>query len=63
MKTEIKFEEIGFSLDVLENLKQKGHKINPVDKIGDVQAIIWNSDFQEWQGWSDPRGNGITKGY
>ena len=60
---EIKYEKNGFSLDILNNLKNKGHKLNPVENIGDIQAIIWSSKYNEWQGWSDPRRNGQTKGY
>lgn len=60
---EIKYEENKFSIDVLNNLKNKGHKLKPVDSIGDIQAIIWNDKYAEWQGWSDPRGNGLTEGY
>jgi len=60
---EIKYEKKGVSLDILNNLKNKGHKLNPAEHIGDMQAIIWSSKYKEWQGWSDPRGNGQTKGY
>ena len=60
---EIKYEKNGFSLDILNNLKNKGHELNPVENIGDIQAIIWSTKYNEWQGWSDPRRNGQTKGY
>jgi gamma-glutamyltranspeptidase / glutathione hydrolase len=60
---EIKYEKNRLSVDVINNLKNKGNKLNPVGRIGDIQAIIWNSQYNEWQGWSDPRGNGKTKGY
>ena len=60
---EIKYEKNRFSVDVLNNLKNKGNELNPVDNIGDIQAILWNIKYNEWQGWSDPRGNGTTKGY
>jgi len=60
---EIKYEKNGFSIDVLNGLKNKGNSLNEVDSIGDIQSILWNNKFKEWQGWSDPRGNGVTKGY
>jgi gamma-glutamyltranspeptidase/glutathione hydrolase len=60
---EIKYEKNGFSSDILNNLRNKGHNLRSVDSIGDIQAILWNSKYNEWQGWSDPRGNGLTKGY
>jgi len=60
---EIKYEKNGFSIDVLNGLKNKGNSLNEVDRIGDIQSILWNNKFEEWQGWSDPRGNGVTKGY
>jgi gamma-glutamyltranspeptidase/glutathione hydrolase len=49
----------GFSNDVLLNLKQKGHCIKVVGVLGDVQAIMWDRQYQEWSGWSDPRKDGL----
>jgi gamma-glutamyltranspeptidase/glutathione hydrolase len=60
---EIRYEEIGFSKDVLNNLKNKGHKLEKTGSIGDIQAILWDKSNKEWTGWSDPRRNGITEGY
>lgn len=60
---EIKYEKNWFSTDVLNKLRDMGNKIRLVSQIGDVQAIIRDNKYNEWQGWSDPRGNGITIGY
>jgi len=57
------YEDIWFSKDVVNNLKSKGHKLKQVNALGNVQAIMWDDDYKEWTGWSDPRGNGITSGY
>jgi len=59
---EINYEKNGFSSDVLNRLKNKGNVLKSVNRLGDIQAILWNNKYKEWQGWSDPRGNGITKG-
>ena len=60
---EIKYEEAGFAVDVLENLRARGHKLTPVQSLGDVQAIHRDVVNNEWNAWSDPRRNGISKGY
>ncbi len=60
---EIRIEQNGFSKDVINNLTNRGHKIIYSYQIGDIQAILWDSLNNEWTGWSDPRGNGLTKGY
>ena len=58
-----KFEKFGFSNDVLDNLKEKGHQLQEVDDLGNVQAILWDDKNSEWTGWSDPRRNGTSVGY
>jgi gamma-glutamyltranspeptidase/glutathione hydrolase len=59
----VKYEKFGFSLDVLDNLKKKGHQLEQVSDLGNVQAILWDELNSEWTGWSDPRRNGVSKGY
>jgi gamma-glutamyltranspeptidase/glutathione hydrolase len=59
----VKYEKNGFSLDVLLNLKKKGHQLEEVNDLGNVQAILWDEENSEWTGWSDPRRNGVSKGY
>jgi len=59
----VKYEKFGFSNDVLENLKKKGHQLEQVKDLGNVQAILWDELNSEWTGWSDPRRNGVSKGY
>ena len=57
------YEQKGFTIDVLNNLKNKGHLLKQTRSIGDVQAILWDGYHKEWTGWSDPRGNGLSRGF
>jgi len=59
----VRYEKFGFSTDVLYNLEKKGHNLEKIDYLGNVQAILWDEDSAEWTGWSDPRRNGESKGY
>ena len=59
----VKYEEFGFSKDVLDNLLKRGHQQEQVNDLGNVQAILWNEENFEWTGWSDPRRNGVSQGY
>ena len=59
----IYYEHNGFSSDVLFNLRRKGHQLQETEALGDIQAIVKDCDKLEWTGWSDPRRNGLTKGY
>jgi gamma-glutamyltranspeptidase/glutathione hydrolase len=59
----VKYEEFGFPNDVLENLEKRGHQLEQVSDLGNVQAILWDEETQQWTGWSDPRRNGTSKGY
>jgi gamma-glutamyltranspeptidase/glutathione hydrolase len=52
-------EENGFTADVVQNLKRKGHNIKIVGMLGDVQAIMRDTELQAWSGWSDPRKDGL----
>jgi gamma-glutamyltranspeptidase/glutathione hydrolase len=59
----VKYERLGFSADVLDNLQKRGHQLEQVNNLGNVQAIIWDEEKSEWNGWSDPRRNGVSKGF
>ena len=59
----VKYEKFGFSKDVLDNLQKRGHQLEQVNDLGNVQAILWDEENFEWTGWSDPRRNGASQGY
>ena len=59
----IKYEKHGFSIDVLDNLRKKGHELDEISNLGNIQAILWDDKNEEWTGWSDPRRNGLSQGY
>jgi len=59
----VRYEEYGFAKDVLDILEGKGHKLEKINDLGNIQAILWEEDSAEWTGWSDPRRNGVSKGY
>jgi len=59
----VRYEEFGFAKDVLDNLQKKGHYLEQVSDLGNVQAILWDEKNSEWTGWSDPRRNGTSQGY
>jgi gamma-glutamyltranspeptidase/glutathione hydrolase len=59
----VTYEEFGFSKDVLDNLIKRGHRLQQINFLGNVQAILWNDENKEWTGWSDPRRNGTSQGY
>lgn len=59
----IDYEKNGFPLDVLDNLERKGHQLRVIKALGDIQAILKDVDHSEWTGWSDPRRNGLSKGF
>ncbi len=52
----------GFSPDTLDGLERLGHVIQPLERLGDVQAIYVRSDGT-FIGISDPRGYGTAEGY
>jgi gamma-glutamyltranspeptidase/glutathione hydrolase len=59
----VRYEKFGFSNDVLDNLNKRGHQLEQVNNLGNVQAILWDEEKFEWTGWSDPRRNGCSQGY
>jgi gamma-glutamyltranspeptidase len=59
----VRYEEFGFSKDVLFNLETKGYKLEKINNLGNGQAIHWDEESAEWTGWSDPRRNGVNLGY
>ena len=56
-------EKYGFIRDVKINLENKGHLVQIIGTLGDVQGILFDPVTGNWTGWSDPRGNGVCLGY
>ena len=52
--------EQGFSLDTINILQAKGHKIKKIKAIGSVQIVKRNSEI--FEGGSDPRRGGLAAG-
>ena len=58
---QIQTEAIGFSNSDLEELRQRGHKINILNRqYGNMQIIIQNKKTQQLTAASDPRGEGLS---
>jgi gamma-glutamyltranspeptidase/glutathione hydrolase len=59
----IYYEPFGLSLDVMQSLKNRGHKIGEERILGRVEGIIIDSKKQNFYGADDPRGYGAAIGY
>jgi gamma-glutamyltranspeptidase/glutathione hydrolase len=57
----LRVERDGFSSEVLEELRARGHAVKTGGRWGDVEAILRTP--QGWQGASDPRRGGGGAGY
>lgn len=57
------YEENGLPLDVLENMKLKGHKMGDLRVLGRVEGISIGSGDYKFQGATDPRGYGKAAGF
>jgi len=60
---EIIYEPFGMSVDVMENLLEKGHNIASPENLGRVEGILINNSDGFIYGSTDPRGNGLAKGF
>ena len=60
---EIIYESFGMSVDVMENLLEKGHNIAGPENLGRVEGILINNSDGLIYGATDPRGNGLAKGF
>lgn len=60
---EIIHEPFGMSVDVIENLIERGHKIAKPESLGRVEGILINYVNGFIYGSTDPRGNGLAKGF
>jgi gamma-glutamyltranspeptidase/glutathione hydrolase len=60
---EIIYEPFGMSVDVMENLLEKGHNIASPEYLGRVEGILINNSDGFIYGATDPRGNGLAKGF
>ena len=60
---QIDFEKFGLTLDVKENLIERGHKIGGIKILGRVEGILIDSDNKVIYGATDPRGYGSAEGY
>ncbi|WP_456443850.1 gamma-glutamyltransferase [Caldithrix abyssi] len=58
---QIFLENYGFSRDAIHNLHAAGYRTSFVESMGLVQAILVKDNI--YQGWSDPRGPGMAKGF
>ena len=55
----VQYEAGAFSAGLIENLKQRGHQLKPVNrKYGNIQAIVWQHESGQLTGISDHRGEG-----
>jgi gamma-glutamyltranspeptidase/glutathione hydrolase len=52
---QILYEQNAFSPDTLEILKQRGHKLEPTQRLGCAQVIIYNNEENLLEGGSDRR--------
>ena len=55
--------EKGFSADVWEALRRRGHVVVEADPRGEIQAILTDRDGAWIRGASDSRGYGLARGY
>ena len=60
---EIRVEAGALEPRISQALEQKGHKIVPVDRMGDAHSILIDRESQMLLGAVDPRGNGKAAGY
>ncbi len=59
----IDYEEFGLTLDVKNNLIDKGHKIGEMKVLGRVEGILIDKDKNIIYGATDSRGYGSAEGY
>ncbi len=59
----IRYERLGFPVDVLNNLRNMGHQLQKTDALGDTHAVLWDNKHKEWTAWSDPKKNGQALAY
>ena len=59
----IYYEPFGLSLDVLQTLKNRGHKFGEERILGRTEGILIDSGNQIFYGADDPRGYGAAIGY
>lgn len=60
---DIFYEDYAISNDTKSNLELLGHKFKFRNKIGWVNAILYDSENNFYYGVSDPRGYGLAEGY
>jgi len=60
---QVYFEEFGLPLDVLENMKLRGHKMGSVRVLGRVEGISIGTGAYKFEGATDPRGYGKAAGF
>jgi gamma-glutamyltranspeptidase/glutathione hydrolase len=60
---QIDYEEFGLTLDVKENLIERGHKIGSIKILGCVEGILIDPDNRVIYGATDARGYGSAEGY
>lgn len=59
----VDYEKYGIPLDVLENLKLRGHKMGGLKILGRAEGISVSEDGSLFQGATDPRGYGKAVGF
>ncbi len=57
---EIQHESGAFTADVIEQLRNRGHKLRQIRPYGNMQAIVWNREKGTYIGLVDPRGEGVA---
>jgi gamma-glutamyltranspeptidase / glutathione hydrolase len=60
---QIDYEEFGITLDVKDNLIERGHKIGQIKSLGRVEGILIDKENNIIFGATDPRGFGSAEGY
>ncbi|MBZ0199049.1 MAG: gamma-glutamyltransferase [Ignavibacteriaceae bacterium] len=60
---EIDYEPFGLSSDVIANLISMGQNIGTQQSLGRVEGIVIDNSKAIFYGASDPRGDGLAKGY
>lgn len=58
---EVQVESVGFSTEELDDLRQRGHKVNILNRqYGDMHIIQVNKNTGQTEAASDPRGEGLA---
>jgi len=59
----INYEKFGLSLDVIQSLQNKGHRLGGVRTLGRCEGILVNFENKIFLGSTDPRGYGAAIGF